>query len=680
MSFKDIAIPLVMRGIPVIPILPNSKKAFLPDWPTLASKDPIQIVEWDQLYPDYNGAAVATGKSDGVWFFEIDDNKVYDRVLKETGKEFPITYRVRSRPGRGHFYFRNTPASIAMGNLAQAYVKEADWSARTENAYVVAAGSLHPHTHEPYIVLGNEEIAAAPDWFVQWCISQKVSPKASDATQEIKKDARGLVPHGSIHNWMLHEAGVLRAKGLSEEPIRIALRELVEKNCAPPINWDEVDAMARSICNFPEGKPTDLSLTQAVVLSQSGEEPPKFLTEKHPVFPSWVMQGTSIYEKFVKPICDQNSRIDYFMWIPAMAMLLNYIGPRIKLKGPFGSEVFHGSIYAVLIGQKGKSNKSSSVHDAMNYFNYCGCLAHASRDIKNAEGRTLVWTAGSPEGLGLDMQRTGCRNAILYYDELSQLVNKAGIDGSNLNSTLLLMYEAQKFSNSVKSTKEAYSIDPDTYCASLITCTTDKKFTELWSRLAGSDTGLDDRFFFVYQPPTLPAPRLKTYVNTVSGSIDTKRFIDKALAQTEYAIADPNDPKLQALVAIENRYADRAIRWAVGFAIDRGLEVIDEDCIERACALVQYERDVKKYVKCYESLTREGQIQQEIRRQLEMKEGRMERRELERVLHAERWGTSLWMQSYAGLVKYQIIREEGSGVKNDPVVAVVMRARDLMEE
>lgn len=680
MSFKDIAIPLVMRGVPVTPVLPNSKRAFLEDWPTSASADPVQIMEWDAKYPDYNGAAVATGKSDGVWFFEIDSKDVYARVLKETGQEIPATYRVRSRPERGHFYFRNTPASIAMGNIAQSYVKNADWSARVMNQYVVAAGSIHPHTHEPYVTVGNDPINPAPDWFVEWCLSQKVSQKAPDAAQEIQKDERGLIPHGSIHGYMLTQAGKLRAQGLSAEAIDVALMELVHKNCTPPIDDERVHLMARSICNFPEGKSIDLPLTQIVSVAESEEEPPTFLTEEHPKFPDWVMKGTSTYENFVKPICDQNSRIDYFMWVPAMAMLLNYLGTRVKIKGPFGSEVFHGSLYTVLIGSKGKTNKSSSVQDAMNYFHYCGCLAHASRDIKNAEGRTLVWTAGSPEGLGLDMQRTGCRNAILYYDELSQLVNKAGIDGSNLNSTLLLMYEAQKFANSVKSQKEMYSIDPDTYCASLITCTTDKKFTELWSRLAGSDTGLDDRFFFVYQPPVLPIPSLKTYVNTVMGSIQTKRYIDKALAQAEFVIADPHDPRLQALVAVENRYADRAIRWALALAVDRGFDTIDEDCIERACDIVKYERQVKDYLKCYESLTREGQIQQEIRRHLEMNKGRMPRRDLERILHAERWGTTMWMQAYAGLVKYNIIREEGSGTRSDPICAVVLRKRDLMEE
>src|ERR1700676_5818985 len=101
------------------------------------------------------------------------------------------------------------------------------------------------------------------------------------------------------------------------------------------------------------------------------------------------------------------------MFLPALAMLLNYIGPKVKIKGPLGSRLFRGSIYMVLIGRKGKTNKSSSVNDAMNYFNYCGVLQHANRDTKSAEGKTLVWTTGSPEGLGLEAQKLNCKNMFL---------------------------------------------------------------------------------------------------------------------------------------------------------------------------------------------------------------------------------------------------------------------------
>ena len=124
------------------------------------------------------------------------------------------------------------------------------------------------------------------------------------------------------------------------------------------------------------------------------------------------------------------------MWLVSMAILLNYVGPKIKIKRFGGAEPFRGSIYQVLIGRKGKTNKSSCINDAKNYFNYIGCLAQHDRNVKNAEGKTLAFTIGSAEGLGIEAQKTNCKNMLLCYDELSQLVSKIGIDSSSLASGL----------------------------------------------------------------------------------------------------------------------------------------------------------------------------------------------------------------------------------------------------
>jgi hypothetical protein len=288
-------------------------------------------------------------------------------------------------------------------------------------------------------------------------------------------------------------------------------------------------------------------------------------------------------------------------------------------------------------------------------------LQHSSRDTKQAEGKTMTWTAGSMEGVGIDMQRSNCKNVLLVYDELSQLVNKAGIESSSLTSNLLTMYEAKKFQNAVKSKHETFAVDPDTYCASLIACTTDKKFAELWSRLAGSDTGLDDRFFFVLQPEKLPEPSIYTIVNMNDRSVETKKLIDKAVAQGTFAFEDTS--LLKELVEIENRYAARAEKWALALAVDMGLEEIDNDCVERAVAIVKYEIAVKKWLRSYQATTREGQIQQEIYRILELNKGKMTRRELMRVIHSDRMGTSLWQQAYTGLLRSLVIREEGKMVQ-----------------
>jgi hypothetical protein len=679
-TLKDIATPLIARGIPITPVRPNSKAAFLEGWQQSATTVPEIIAQWDSRFPGHNAACVAKAQLGGYWFFEVDSPEVCERILQETGNIMPATFRVRSRPGRGHFYFEQTLASIAMGNIAQNDgIKFGDWSARVNNEYVVAPGSIHPHSLQPYTVVNDGPIVEAPDWLVAWLISQKISaPKQP----EIVKDERGLVPHGQIHGYMLREAGRLRALGLGPEAIEVALLELVHKNCAPPIDDNKVKTMAQSICNFPPGENTALILNQTPsTLPPADDEPlPEFEPVPYPKFPHYVMEGTSLYEKYVKPICAENSRIDYFMWLTAETMLLNYIAPKIKIREAFGLRPFRGSIYSVLIGQKGKTNKSSSVQDAMEYFNYAGCLQHASRDIKNADGKTLTWTVGSTEALGIGMQKSNCHNAILIYDELSQLVGKANIESSSVISHLLLMYESQKFENSIKSTKESFSINPDSYCTSLIACTTDKKFPELWSRLAGDDTGLNDRFMFIVQPETLPSPRPMKYITTAPGAIETKKLLDKAIMKGEYTVDTPDHPKMMELVNIDNRLAARAEKWAVAIAIDLGLDIIDDECIERGCAIVKYEIAAKEYLQSYEATTREGQIQQDIRRHLEMAGGRMAYRELLRKMHVDRFGTTLWNQAYGGLLKFGIIRQEGSGRKGDPMYVQLLVKRDVDDE
>lgn len=677
MGYREIALPLAAKGIASTPVRPGTKRAFLPEWEKSATLDPAQIEKWDAEYPGHGGAAVATGLPDGVWFLEVDSPDVIQKIQNDTGKQIPDTFRVRSQPGRGHFYWRNTPASLAMGNIPQLY---GDWSARVQNEYVVAAGSIHPTTHLPYEALREEPIIPAPDWLIDWLIAQRAAKKPEPLP--VNPTPAELVPHGQIHPWMLSQAGRLRSMGLSPALIEPALLELVHKYCAPPIDDEKVRQMARSIGNYPAGEDKRIILTDAApVIVQPSVSAPidiSFEDRPYPKFPKYVMKGTSLYENFVKPVCDQNSRIDYFMWLPAMQILLNYVGPKIKIKGALATEHFKGSIYSVIIGRKGRTNKSSSVNDAIEYFNYASVLQHANRDMKNAQGKTIVWTAGSPEGLGLDMQRTNCKNALLFYDELSTLINKAGIDSSALRSALLTMYESGKFDNSVKSTKETFCHEPNSYCTSLIACTTNTKFTELWSRLAGEDTGLNDRFMFILQPELLPNPRLQVHVNTMMGSIETKKLLDKAIQQGEYSFEDR--APLTKLVAIENRYAKRAEKWAVGIAIDMGLTEVDTECIERAISIVEYEIAVKKYLQSYEATTREGQIQQEIRRTLELNRGSMQKTALMRKLNADRHGTSLWNQAYRGLGQNGIIREIGGTSSSDPLVVQLLVKREISDE
>ena len=117
------------------------------------------------------------------------------------------------------------------------------------------------------------------------------------------------------------------------------------------------EKIAHSICRYPipvanpvliGGIPVGSAvprITNTTAIVAPVVLPPRVSgTVIYPEFPHWVFQGTSIYEGFVKPICDKNSRYEEFLFMPAMTMLLNYIGGqdrvRIEYKGGMQPSVY----------------------------------------------------------------------------------------------------------------------------------------------------------------------------------------------------------------------------------------------------------------------------------------------------------------------------------------------------
>lgn len=686
MGYKAIAEPLAARGIPTIPLRPRSKIAFITEWETKATTDSGQIAQWDAQYPDANGACVALGKIGGVWFFEVDAPEVIQRIETETGHKVPRTFRVRSRPGRGHFYFKQTPASLKMGNIAQGYVNHNDWSARISNQYVVAPGSLHPNTGLPYEVVSMAEIIECPDWLIAWLESQRVEKKASAAGATSEE---GPIISGGRNNTLTSIGGGLRYKGMAYEEIEMVLQRMNRERCKPPLDENEVKVIAASVARYKTGpdttvlvggvpagtNPTPQTQTATAEVSEPVEAVDVPIIP-YPKFPSWVIAGTSIGEGLVKPICAQNCRYEEYMFMPAMAMMLNYLGTRVTIKH---NPMMKPNLFMVLVGKRGQVIKSTSVQDAIQYFRFCGVADHFSPNMTNAADKTVVFEVGSPEALGIQMSRINCKNAVLFYDELTTLTNKASIESSTLTSRLLTLYESGNFQNLIKSHKESYALAPNTYCASLIACCTDKNFLTQWAKMSGKSSGLDDRFFFLYQPETFKEMTPMIHVPTMLGAIETRKMIDKAIEKKEYAVTDMS-PLQNRMNELGNRAEIRAEKFALYFAIDRGLDEIDEDCIERALALVDYEKAVKRFIAPFEGSTREGNVQLSIINTLQRRPGGMPYRDLERELHAVRMGTQLWQQCYQGLVRNGWIAELGKGTKGDPKHVILLRASDQEDD
>ena len=367
----------------------------------------------------------------------------------------------------------------------------------------------------------------------------------------------------------------------------------------------------------------------------------------YPVFPAWVMQGTSIYEGLAGPICKVNSRYPEFMFMSALVLQMSAWALHVNYE--------HRKIVPALglgIVAPKDTFKSSSVTDAADYLRQAHRLCYYRKNLTEAsvEGNAIFYSSpGSPEAAGLGLYEIGAQRAVIFYDELKKLVAKCSIDSSSLSADLLTMLESGSWANHVL--KTSFQFEPKSYCCSLVWCTTDKQFHSLWSRLTGGEDGLDSRTFFLLNPqhlkPVTPCMDVKTY----EGARRTRARIEKAIVQGLYRVANL-DLWQQAHGTMDNRSVQMAEKFALALAVDLGRDCVDEDCQHRGLALAQYRDQVYKWLRPYEADNKLADVQQRILHSLRRAEGgRMKLRDLQRTLSYHRFGTTVWEQALAGLEK-----------------------------
>ncbi len=657
--FEQIASALAAKGLPVIPLRPMTKVAVLPNWPELATTESKVIAEWGETYPQGNVACVAKLEPGGFWFLEVDAKDYHKEIQKQTGEKMPLTMAVSSRKGegRGHFYFKHTPASLAMGNIEG---KDADgketWSARADNKYVVGPGSIHPITLRPYQVIVDAPIADAPDWLVEWLLKNKHVAVSEDKERVNASPDGPPIPRGSHDNTLFKIACSLRNSGLGQEEITDLLIKVCEKRCVG-YGADYVDMCekkAASACKYPVGEArfayVGSSVRAAETAAANAEPELQFEITPYPKFPEWVMHGTSIYEGLVKPVCDVNSRYPEFMFMPAYVTLLNYLHGKVSVKG----KNIVPSLFLVMIGRKGRVIKSSSAQDAIKYLEMAGIVTEGAA---TASGKTMLFRPGSPEGLGTLMMQKQCKNPLLFYDELSALVGKVGIESSGLASSLLTLYESGYFANQTKVRKEQYAFPAGCYCASLIACTTETDFSEQWAQLITNRRGMDERFYFLYQPETLKPLTPYKHVDTLNGAVLTQQQIAEAVTQGTYEITNPL-PFEANINELGNRTEIRAEKFALAFAVDLGKKEIDDECVQRGLALAKYEKDVKRYLGgADESVDKLAAAQNKFCRMLQRQpQGTMTMFAAERGMNYNRYSTETWYRIVNGLERSKRIQ------------------------
>src|ERR1035437_5263462 len=103
--FNKIAVSMVKRGVPVIPVRAHDKIPLPMAWQFKASKNPNDILGWINQYGnDINCGCVAT--LDGQWMLDADNPELWSLLEQETGQKLPRTFTTGSSKGQHKYWLQ----------------------------------------------------------------------------------------------------------------------------------------------------------------------------------------------------------------------------------------------------------------------------------------------------------------------------------------------------------------------------------------------------------------------------------------------------------------------------------------------------------------------------------------------------------------------------------------------
>jgi hypothetical protein len=332
----------------------------------------------------------------------------------------------------------------------------------------------------------TREILPAPDWLVQWLISQKIEKKDVKGEREVPRNERGLVPHGHIHGWLVTRAGRLRNVGLTVEELEAALLRQCHEECEAPIDNEKIRQVARSFGKYEVGKNYDLLPTQQPQ-NQQVEEVEVVAVYDPKTAEAWQTSDMSInvMSGRLGELCDRVMLKHFpvaYAW-PSVIAAAGVMVPREPVvEGTFlkQADVMTNS-YTGLVGPV-HSGKSQAIH-------------WATQAIGLTEGFYSDTKAGSSEGLLAKIARLRnsgkIRESVLIdLDEWQHLFSKAGIENSSFTSFLHTAFY-KRHQNVVVGRGKEINVD----CAlSFVGGIVEDEFDACFG--ANSMGGLHDRFTF----------------------------------------------------------------------------------------------------------------------------------------------------------------------------------------
>lgn len=255
------------QGLAVLPLRPRSKAPATAHGKKDASSDPAQVAAWFPPGTNRN-IGILTGERSRLLVVDIDPRNGGDASFERFERTYgslPETRRAITGGGGFHLFFR-LPED-ATGLRDHPSVADFEGVDIKCDGYVVAAPSIHPGTGESYTWdAADLPIADAPAHLIELAQGGKrIKPATSPSSN--------VIAEGGRNSAMCSLAGSLRAKGLGEEALRVALLAENEVRCHPPLDPEEVERIARSVARYaPDSRhpETDVGNARRLVDALSG--------------------------------------------------------------------------------------------------------------------------------------------------------------------------------------------------------------------------------------------------------------------------------------------------------------------------------------------------------------------------------------------------------------------------
>lgn len=182
------------------------------------------------------------------------------------GKLTP-TLTIRTGTGGTHHYYK-TPAHTPIKNSANKLAPGID--IRGIGGYVVAPGSTHPDTQQPYVTIRDYPIAELPSKWVDHLHTQDTTPSSVLEEDEV-------IVEGSRDRSLFEYACRLRSSGANPEEILTALTARNLKRVKPPLPQTDINRIAAQAAKYPIGERlttiiTDIAETSGLVTINNGVE------------------------------------------------------------------------------------------------------------------------------------------------------------------------------------------------------------------------------------------------------------------------------------------------------------------------------------------------------------------------------------------------------------------------